>query len=221
VVPELLPGQVHVWFYDLDAPAGGDGGGCLDAAEQAKAERLYRERDRQRYRAAHCAFRHLVGGYLGCAPAEVVISRECAHCGDGKHGKPAVAGPSGRLIEVNASHSDALGALAVALPPLRLGVDVECRRPGVDWAGILPAADPPPADGFAEWTRLEAAGKAAGTGITRMPRLAPAAGGGWVPAVFPDRRGEWQVRSLAAPDGYAAALAASAVPAGVEIRWHR
>jgi 4'-phosphopantetheinyl transferase len=220
----LRPGQVHVWYYDLDDPPAADGAGCLDAGERDRADRFHRDRDRRRFRAAHCAFRHLVAGYLGCDPAAVQITRECAHCGDPKHGKPAVAAPSGRLIEVNASHGDALGALAVALPPLRVGVDVERRRPNVNWAGILPdpADAEPPNDGFEQWTRLEAVAKAAGTGIVRMPRLSPPGPDAWAPAGFPDGGTQWQVRSLSAPDGYAAALAVSAVPpAGVALRWHR
>jgi 4'-phosphopantetheinyl transferase len=235
----LRPGQVHVWYYDLDDPPPADAAGCLDAGERARADRFYRDRDGRRFRAAHCAFRHLAAGYLDCDPAAVLITRACAHCGDPKHGKPTVSGPTGRPIEINASHSDALGALAVALPPLRVGVDVERRRPDVNWAGILPdPADAEPPDdgseqwgseqwgseqwGFEQWTRLEAAAKAAGTGLVRMPRLAPPGPDGWATAAFPDGGPQWPVRSLAAPEGYAAALAVSVVPAaGVELRWHR
>jgi 4'-phosphopantetheinyl transferase len=234
-----------VWYYDLDDPPPADGGSCLDPAERERAARFYRERDGLRFRAAHCAFRHLVAGYLGCDPAAVTITRECAHCGDPRHGKPMVAG----LIEVNASHSDALGALAVALPPLRLGMDVERHRPNVNWAGILPdpAAAEPPNDGFEQWTRLEAVAKAAGTGIVRMPRLSAPGPDGWAPAAFPTNPDgpagpdspagpagshgparlpaggpDWRVRSLAPPEGYAAALAVSSVPAaGVAVHWYR
>jgi 4'-phosphopantetheinyl transferase len=225
-MPTLRSSQVHVWYYHLDGPpaADDDDGRCLDAGERQRADRFLRERDGRRFRAAHCAFRHLVAGYLGCAPAAVLITRECPHCGDSKHGKPAVADPSGRRIEVNATHSDALGALAVALPPVQVGVDVEWRRPDVNWAGILPdaTAAEPPGDGFEQWTRLEAVAKAAGTGIVRMPRLAPAGDGDWASATFTGGAAEWQVRGLSAPPGYTAALAVSAVPAaGVEVRWRR
>jgi 4'-phosphopantetheinyl transferase len=225
-MPVLRSGQVHVWYYHLDGPlaADDDEGRCLDAGERQRADRFLRDRDGRRFRAAHCAFRHLVAGYLGCAPAAVLITRQCPHCGDPAHGKPAVADPSGRRIEVNATHSDAVGALAVALSPLQVGVDVERRRPDVNWAGILPdqADAMPPGDGFEHWTRLEAVAKAAGTGLVRMPRLAPAGDGDWAPATFPDDTIEWQVRGLSAPPGYATALAVSAVPAaGVEVRWRR
>jgi 4'-phosphopantetheinyl transferase len=225
-VPALQPGQVHIWYYDLDEPptTDADDAGCLDAGEHERADRFYRDRDGRRFRAAHCAVRHLVAGYLDCAPAEVMITRDCPHCGDPKHGKPAMVAPSGRRVEVNASHSEALGALAVALPGLRLGMDVEFRRPNVNWAGILPdpAAAAPPGDGFAQWTKLEAVAKAAGTGIVRMPRLTTPAEGDWAPATLADDEAEWQVRSLWAPEGYAAALAVSALPAaGLQLRWRR
>lgn len=224
-VPALRPGDVHVWFYDLDGPypAGADAAGCLDPGERAKADRLMRERDRLRYRAAHCAVRHLAAGYLGCAPAEVLITRECAHCGDPAHGKPAWAAPSGQRIEANASHSDALGALAVTLPGRRLGMDVEFRRTNVNWAGILPdpATAVPPGDGFAEWTKLEAVAKAAGTGIVKMPTLSPPEATGWAPATLAATEPEWRVRNLWAPDGYAAALAVSDLPIDLQLRWHR
>jgi len=224
-VPTLRPGAVHVWYYDLDGPwpADADAAGCLDPGEQARADRLMRDQDRSRFRAAHCAVRHLVAGYLDCAPADLLITRDCAHCGDPKHGKPGMATPDGARVEVNASHSDALGALAVALPGRLLGLDVEFRRPNVNWAGILPAPlrAEPAADGFAQWTKLEAVAKAAGTGIVKMPTLADPDEPGWAPATLADGDAPWQVRSLWAPDGYAAALAADAVPADVQLRWHR
>ena len=222
-VAALAPGEVHVWYVDLDGVPPVDGAGCLDASERDRADRFYRERDRRRFRASHCAFRHLVAGYLGCAPGAVRISRQCAHCGDPEHGKPAVTGPAGvRPAEVSASHGDALGAVAVARPPLEVGVDVERRRPGVDWAGILPDPAPgePPGDPFDRWTRLEAVAKAAGTGIVTMPRLTGPAADGWGPAEVPGTGRGWQVRSLAAPDGYAAALAVSRIPAA-GVRTHR
>ncbi|MEN3360422.1 MAG: 4-phosphopantetheinyl transferase [Mycobacteriales bacterium] len=227
--PALRPGQVHVWYYDLDGPwpAGADAAGCLDGGERARADRFMRDRDRVRFRAAHCAVRHLVAGYLGCAPAELVITRDCPHCGDPKHGKPGMAAPDGTRVEVNASHSDALGGLAVALPGLELGLDVEFHRPNVDWAGILPEPlrAEPPGDGFGQWTKLEAVAKAAGTGIVKMPRLTDPHHPDWAPALLAGdgERGpsSWQVRALRAPDGYSAALAANDIPTDVQLRWHR
>lgn len=260
----LRSGGVHVWYVDLDgaAPAGSDAAACLDAAERGRADRFVRDVDRRRFRAAHCAFRHLVAGYLGCPAAAVVLSRQCPHCGHPEHGKPAVSDPAGaRPVDVSLSHSDGLGAVAVARRPLQVGIDVERRRAGVDWAGILTAvgaraaatvaadpaapADPagaagaaavggdPTQDGFEQWTRLEAVGKAAGTGIIRTPRLGPPDAAGWAPAELPAAPAaadhspaagpsSWWVCTLDPPDGYAAALAVSEVPAaGIRLRWHR
>jgi 4'-phosphopantetheinyl transferase len=253
----LRPGEVHVWYVDLDGdpPAGSDAAACLDAAERARADRFVREVDRRRFRASHCAFRHLLAGYLGCPAAAVGYSRRCDHCGHPEHGKPVATDPAGgRPVDVSFSHSDGLGALAVARLPLGVGVDVERRRPNVDWAGILaavhdtpagppadpqpdpatdpathPATDPAPVDGFERWTRLEAVGKAAGTGIVRTPRLGEPDAAGWAPAELPPGKARddhpaspascWWVRRLDPPEGYAAALAASEVPtAGVLVR---
>jgi 4'-phosphopantetheinyl transferase len=219
-LPALRPGDVHVWLYELDGPypESSDAGECLDAAERAKSERLVRERDRLRYRASHCAVRHLAASYLDCAPADVRITRDCAHCGHPSHGKPAWAAPDGRRIEANASHSDALGALAVTpYDGLRLGLDVEFRRPNVNWKGILHAAEPPE-DGFAEWTKLEAVAKAAGTGIVKMPKLAAPAADGWAVGTLDT---DWFVRNLWAPAGFAAALAVSSLPVEIQLRWRR
>jgi 4'-phosphopantetheinyl transferase len=218
------PGAVHVWYVDLDGdpPAGTDAGACLDAAERDRAGRLLRDTDRARYVASHCATRHLLAPYLDCAPAEIRVSRACVHCGDPKHGKPVLTPPSGELVvEINISHSGSLAAVAVARPPLRVGVDVELRRPNVDWAHILPGGPPATdADGFTAWTRIEAVTKAAGTGIISMPTIAAGAGE-WAQATLPKDGGSWQVRSLEPPAGYAAALAASERPGEVSVRWFR
>jgi len=229
----LRPDQVHVWYVDLARPPA-DGARCLDQAERDRAERFRHDQHRQEYLASHCAFRHLVGGYLGCAPAEVRIDRECAHCGHPAHGKPAVTGPDGeRRLEVNASHAGGMGVVAVAWAPLVVGVDVERLRPGVDWPGVLRQveADPAPAsdmEAFQQWTRVEAVTKAAGLGLAARPELPPAGrpvaaaagggGGGWRAARVPGSAPLWRVRTLPAPDGYAAALAADRVPAaGVRV----
>jgi 4'-phosphopantetheinyl transferase len=226
-VTELAAGAVHVWYVDLDGdpPAGTDAGACLDPAERDRAARLVRASDQARYVASHCATRHLLAPYLGCSAGAIRVSRLCVHCGDPKHGKPVLTPPSGELVvETNLSHSGGLAAVAVAAPPLRVGVDVELRRPDVDWAHILPGGLPGTgADGFTAWTRIEAVTKAAGTGIISLPAVPgePAAPGGWTEVTLPKDGGSWQVRSLEPPAGYAAALAASAVPAQVSVRWFR
>jgi 4'-phosphopantetheinyl transferase len=221
----LRPDQVHVWYIDLAGPTA-DGARCLDPPERERAARFRFDRHREQYVASHCAFRHLVGAYLGCAPAEVRIGRECGHCGDPAHGKPTVTGPDGRRrLEVNASHAGELGLVAVAWSPLVVGADVERLRPGVDWPGVLRQVGAEPApdsdlDGFQQWTRVEAVTKAAGLGLAARPVLdTGGAVDGWWPARLPGSDRDWQVRTLPAPDGYAAAVAADRVPAaGIEVR---
>jgi 4'-phosphopantetheinyl transferase len=216
---ELRPDQVRAWFVDLTRPLADDAG-CLDPAERDRATRFRHEHHRRRFLASHCAFRHLVGGYLDCAPAEVQIERQCTHCGHPTHGKPSVTGPNGdAALEVNASHADEMGLIAVAWAPLVLGVDVERLRPDVDWAGVLRQveSDAPPAselDAFQRWTRVEAVTKATGLGLAARPALQPdGAAEGWWAARVPGSTPTWQVCTLPAPEGYAAALAADRVPA--------
>jgi 4'-phosphopantetheinyl transferase len=227
----LRADQVHAWYVDLTRAPTADDARCLDAGERERAARFRHDRHRTQYLASHCAFRHLVAGYLGCQPDEVQIARTCAHCGDAAHGKPAVAGPGGdRRLEVNASHADGMGLVAVAWAPLVVGVDIERLRPGVDWAGVLRqvAADPAPdgdrtphsdIEAFRHWTRVEAVTKAAGLGLAARPALdQTGAAEGWRPARIPGSAPTWQVRTLPAPEEYAAALAADRVPAaGVEL----
>jgi 4'-phosphopantetheinyl transferase len=224
---KLHPGEIHVWYVGL-GHALVDAGSCLDADEVRRADRFHRERDRRNFRAAHCAFRHIIAAYLDCAPGAVRFCRRCARCGHPAHGKPLVVSGRGRSLEVSLSHSDELAAVAACLPPLVVGVDLERVRAGMDWASILPGASVASGadelDGFRSWTRLEAVVKAAGIGLLDLPRLAdgPGDGGidGWSTARVPGSARTWSVRSLAAPEGFSAALAASEPPAqGVRAGW--
>src|SRR5262249_12492035 len=62
----------------------------------------------------------LAGAGRGCAPADVRLERAPS-------GRPFVAAPSSRVLDVNASHGGAW--VAAASSAGRIGVDVETERP--------------------------------------------------------------------------------------------
>ncbi|MFJ3722518.1 4'-phosphopantetheinyl transferase family protein [Streptomyces sp. NPDC090045] len=217
--PRNLPADtVHVWCLDLDELVLPDGGDCLDAQERQRAARLQHAADRRRHRAAHCALRHILAGCTGQEPAALRTERRCPRCGPSPHGKPVWSAGAGRAaVDVNLSHSDHIAMVAVARAPLSVGIDVERVRAGIRWATVL--ADPDAGSGLSDqdgtriWTRLEAVGKAAGTGMADRPVLGGAQPGGWTAASVPALGGGWSVRDLAAPQGFVAALAVDALPA--------
>ncbi|MGW6704337.1 4'-phosphopantetheinyl transferase family protein [Streptomyces sp. NPDC054956] len=182
----------------------------LDAAERDRAGRLLREKDRQRYVASHVGLRVLLGGYLGLAPAEVVLVRETCPCCGGPHGRPAVEDGS---LHFSLSHSDDVAYLAFAGVPV--GVDVEGIPGPAAVADIvtslhpaetaevtaLPEADRPAAMGRV-WSRKEAYLKATGAGLA-LGLTEPYVGSAHTPAAVAG----WTLTDLPAPAGYAAALA--------------
>lgn len=224
--PELRTGVVHLWYLELDELELPDGGDCLDADERQRARRLQRPVDRRRYRAAHCALRHVLAGYTGQSPGALRFHRFCPRCGPSVHGKPIWAVDSDRVaLDVSLSHSEQVAVIAVCRPPLAVGVDVEQVRTGVNWSAVLSDGGTGPQlsdrDGTQAWTRLEAVGKAAGTGVVDLPRVGEPRADGWADARVPGVPGVWFVRAVEAPDGYAAALAVNDLPSGGTrtLRW--
>ncbi|MFC9284890.1 4'-phosphopantetheinyl transferase family protein [Streptomyces collinus] len=222
----LRTGVVHLWYLELDELELPDGGDCLDGDERQKARRLQRAVDRRRYRAAHCALRHILAGYTGESPAGLRFHRFCPRCGPAVHGKPVWAVDTGRLaLDVSLSHSEQVAMVAVCRPPLAVGVDVEQVRTGVNWSAVLSGGAGGPQlsdlDGTQAWTRLEAVGKAAGTGVVDLPDVGEPGQDGWADARVPGVPGVWFVRAVEAPEGFAAALAVNDVPAGGTrtLRW--
>ena len=164
---------VDVWSADLDASPGLDPR-RLPAPERERAARLRRPRDRARWIAARIALRRVLAHYLGQDPARIELRR-------GDHGKPALADPLAAL-RFNLSHSGGIALVAVA-PDCEVGIDVEERRAGRDFARLaeigLDAAsqdavrDAAPehraAAFYAAWVRREAVAKCVGTGLGAPP----------------------------------------------------
>ena len=169
---EPTPGTVDLYIWDLDAlslDAESDIGN-LSGPEQARADRLRFERDRQRFIAGRIALRALLGRLTGEHPRDLSLST-------GPHGKPFLEG--GPAFSV--SHHEQHLLIGIA-PEGRFGVDLEIRRPVPDAvelargnfsheeiASLRKYAGPEYSAAFLRvWTRKEALLKAIGAGLS-MP----------------------------------------------------
>ena len=157
---------------------------------------------------SHVALRLVLGELTGTAPENLRFERRCGHCGGTDHGKPHLLGRSG--LDFSISHSGGLALIAVARGR-RLGADVEHVRRRTDVLAIArgslssrerhtiesQGSDEARRNAFFRcWTRKEAYLKARGVGL---------AGG---LDTDPEHTDGWQIRSLRAPPGYMAAVAA-------------
>jgi 4'-phosphopantetheinyl transferase len=139
-------GAVDVWHVDLDTAAEGLEE-LLSAVEQARAERIVRERSRLRWARSRGVLRALLGRYLKRDPRELRFA-------PGPYGKPALGGPGGRApdLRFNLSHSGERMLVAVTVGR-EVGVDIECARVGLT------------AEFLRAWTVREATVKCLGTGL--------------------------------------------------------
>jgi 4'-phosphopantetheinyl transferase len=171
----LSEGEVHVWRAALASPAK-----YLDALnamlspdERARADRFRAEADRTRHIVGRGLLRMLLGRFLECPPAALVVEYS-------EHGKPGLAaGDSRASLQFNVSHSGEWILVAIA-SGRRVGVDVERMRTNIAVDEIakrffsqnecralatLPASAR--LDAFYScWTRKEAYLKATGQGLS-------------------------------------------------------
>jgi 4'-phosphopantetheinyl transferase len=93
-----------------------------------------------------------IASALGVAPDDVVISRQCSHCDDDRHGKPTVVGAPD--LSFSLCHSGAF-ALVVIARDACVGVDCEQLRPRghLERLAARVLAD----DAYAEWSTLDEA----------------------------------------------------------------
>lgn len=190
--------------------------GCLDAEEEARAQRYLKPDDRGRFRLGRALLRTMLGKALGVRPDSLSFRAD-------RQGKPILPVPS--AVAFNVSHSGDLVCAAVG-EAASIGVDVERRRHDFDpmalgfhilaarELGDLAAADDRFTAFFDAWVVKEALLKGIGTGFLKDPReleirhgpdglrVVHAAGAGPNPAAG------WQIRPLALPGGYHGALAA-------------
>jgi 4'-phosphopantetheinyl transferase len=219
-----VPGVVHVVSVPLDGLMPG-ALEVLDDEERARAARFVFDRHRSRFIAAHACLRLLLGQYIGQAPGGLRFAV-------GARGKPRLL-DGGTDVRFNLSHSGDLALIAVSVG-IEVGVDIEQGRPDalLDLArrffapGEVAALEALPmaeqAGAFVRgWTRKEAFIKALGDGLS-FPldqfevSLAPDAAGQLLLGCGSDldATARWRLVSLAAPPGYAAALA------GEGADWH-
>lgn len=220
----LSAGDVHVWRIRLDA---GDDAiaryrALLAPDEQARAARLPRRGDRDRYTAAHGALRDILSRYLGADARALRFDY-------GPHGKPELKGAvveTGEAIAFNLAHSAGLALCAVAAGRA-VGVDIERIRPALAAEHIaerffaanevatlrgLPGAEQPLAF-FRCWTRKEAFIKALGRGLAYpLNRFEVSLAPDEPPALLaiadaPDEVADWTLHELHPGPGYIAALA--------------
>jgi 4'-phosphopantetheinyl transferase len=213
--------EVHVWLIGLDRPVAEVAAlaAPLAADEVVRAGRFYRARARNHFVVARGLLRTILGGYLAVAPEELRFVLN-------KHGKPALADEEEQRLSFNLSHSGELALLAMTRDRA-LGVDIERVRTNLDYERLarrffspaeFAALDCLPDEAQIEaffrcWTRKEAYIKGQGVGIAlgldsfdvSLAADEPAR----LLATRPDgsEAAQWQLRSLPAPPGYAAALA--------------
>lgn len=203
--------MTDVWWAELSAarPALR---ALLPASESARLDRYRRAEDASRHLVGWALARVILAAALGCQPLLVPIERMCTHCHRDGHGKPALRGGGPQF---SISHAGRLVAVAVS-DNGAVGVDVEmdtARGGAVD--SLVRAPDEEPAQGhdlIRRWVRKEAVLKATGDGL-RVPMTGFAVS----PADARARLLTWpadpgltrrlELRDLACPAGYAAALA--------------
>ena len=179
----------------------------------------------KRHLVSHVALRFVLGELTETAPESLRFERRCGHCGNAGHGKPRLVGPAD--LDFSLSHSGELALIAVARGR-RVGADVERVRPRTDVLAIArgslaarerraiesPGTDKARRDAFFRcWTRKEAYLKARGEGLGggldtfSVPVLDDDPCRPEVPT-DPAETDRWLIRSLRAPEGYRAAVAA-------------
>lgn len=198
--------------------------GVLSAAEQEQADAYYRAADRASYVAAHVALRQLLGARLGLPPTEVGLRNlPCPGCGQA-HGRPALAGQSGRTLHFSLSRSGRL--TMVGLCPVTIGVDVEAHLEGDQADGVIASLHPGeqaelgrcPAGQrgrlFTElWARKEAYLKGLGIGLGRNLAL------DYLGPDLTQRPEGWIVANVEAGPDHAAAYAVNSCKAATRLTW--
>lgn len=211
---------MRVWRVDIDLTATLPQAGAneLNATERARAHRFLRHQDAVRFVAMRAALRRVLAAELDVDPSRLAFDVDA-------NGRPFLSMPD--APDFNVSHSGMHGLIAVSFGR-RVGVDIEEALPPFDWRALegsvlhrddkraidaMPQAEARGAF-FACWTAKEAVLKAHGDGIggntLTMPGFSVLPREGVRYAISAEA-GAFQAIAIAAPAGYAAALAWSAV----------
>jgi 4'-phosphopantetheinyl transferase len=167
----IIPGEVHVWIFNLDQPcqARPHWEQILSEEEAARSQRYRFKKDRLRFIARRALLRQLLGRYTGLKPAEIVYHTN-------PFGKLFL--PS-QLIRFNLSACQDRVVIAFVLEK-EIGVDIERVHPLPDlarmaerwfspeeYAGLSELAPELQVDAFFHtWTQKEAFIKAHGEGLS-------------------------------------------------------
>ena len=213
-----LPPGIEVFRLDLDLDEEAEASAAwrvLTPQEQVRAGRFVRRADRVRFATARATLRTLLAKHLDCAPADLVF-------GAGPHGKPFLEHAAAPLFNIAHSGAHALVALADPARVSDIGVDIERVDPGIELHAMadmvftpqereaIDAAADPVAAFFLRWSGKEAVLKAIGVGITEHLQSIGLRPDGPHGLAIDTPIAEWatvQAGVLAAPPGYAAALA--------------
>ena len=214
--PPIAEGEVHVWWFDLAHAPERDPAiapSPSTADEAVRAARMASPSERASFLRHRARLRSTLAAYLPEA-APTSLAFEVA-----RGGRPSSPALRRRGLAFSSGRRGAVGVLAVACG-IDVGVDVEVRRADLpfsriadevldesDRARIARATDPEAAF-FEAWTHHEARVKLWGLGLAEA--AARRARGEAVPPPY-------AVRTLVAPAGYAAALAASRDPARLTV----
>lgn len=206
-LPLPADGETHLWRLRLDVAAAEldrlfD---HLSPDERRRAGRLQLGRDRRRYVAGRGRLREILATYLDDAPAQVAFAY-------GPRGKPRLAGLPASALRFSLSHTGDHALVAVTRDR-EVGVDLETIRPAAMGDGeaalFLSPAERRAVDRvplidrarvlFLLWVQKEAYAKARGDGLALD-----------LPAIDLGACEGWDVRTLDAGPGFAAALAVEA-----------
>ncbi|MDR6955766.1 4'-phosphopantetheinyl transferase [Ancylobacter sp. 3268] len=170
-----MKSEITVWIFELDRTAADltEFNSWLSTDEAQRRVRLLRKQDRDRFTAAHGITRHVLSKTTGERPETLAFIRN-------PHGKPSLKGH--RHLEFNLSHSDGVGALAVA-NGFPVGVDLERIVPiepavaelalsSSEYAELSHCGEhEAPTHFYRCWTRKEAMIKALGLGLAQPPEI--------------------------------------------------
>ncbi len=225
---KLQPNEVHVWQADLQSFSSALPAilYLLSPDEQARANRFYFQKDRDRFTLARGILRLILGRYLD-------RSAESLQFRSTKTGKPFLSNadlPSGQKLCFNVSHSHQMALYALAWNR-EVGIDVEQINPDRDLEAIADrffsaaenralmqlSPDVKPQGFFNCWTRKEAFLKAIGTGLTQpldqfTVSLTPGEPAQLLQTAWDENDiDRWSLYSLEVGTEYAAALAVQGI----------
>ena len=127
---QLLPEQIHLWRFSLDAPPETNQylQYHLSADEMVRAERLLDPQKRRSFVLARSYLRQILAKYLGLDP-------ELLKFGYNSSGKPFLSSPTKDKLTFNLSHSGSKAILAVTMDG-EVGVDIEKIDPVLNFQSL-------------------------------------------------------------------------------------